>query len=167
MQVGERTGHVAGGGSRDISDRGFMLGRTWVAGGVEVECLPGATAFVPALVVSGLPTDRFCFEGFLPPKKGRRTRLEALREERRTVILYESPHRLRKTLDQLSEVLGPERRLSVSREISKRFEETVRGRVDEIIPHFTVNDPRGEFVIVVAGADETSEDRHPSTVSST
>jgi len=143
------------------------LVRAWVAAGVEVECLPGATAFVPALVVSGLPTDRFCFEGFLPPKKGRRTRLEALREERRTVILYESPHRLRKTLDQLSEVLGPERRLSVSREISKRFEETVRGRVDEIIPHFTVNDPRGEFVIVVAGADETSEDRHPSTVSST
>ena len=167
MQAGEHMALVSDAGTPAISDPGFLLVRACVAAGVEVECLPGATAFVPALVVSGLPTDRFCFEGFLPPKKGRRTRLEALREERRTVILYESPHRLRKTLDQLSEVLGPERRLSVSREISKRFEEAVRGRVDEIIPHFTVNDPRGEFVIVVAGADETSEDRHPSTVSST
>ena len=167
MQAGEHMALVSDAGTPVISDPGFLLVRACVAAGVEVECLPGATAFVPALVVSGLPTDRFCFEGFLPPKKGRRTRLEALREERRTVILYESPHRLRKTLDQLSEVLGRERRLSVSREISKRFEETVRGRVDEIIPHFTVNDPRGEFVIVVAGADETSEDRHPSTVSST
>lgn len=167
MQAGEHMALVSDAGTPAISDPGFLLVRACVAAGVEVECLPGATAFVPALVVSGLPTDRFCFEGFLPPKKGRRTRLEALREERRTVILYESPHRLRKTLDQLSEVLGPERRLSVSREISKRFEETVRGQVDEIIPHFTVNDPRGEFVIVVAGADETSEDRHPSTVSST
>ena len=119
-----------------------------------MECLPGATAFVPALVVSGLPTDRFCFEGFLPPKKGRQTRLEALRLERRTLILYESPHRLLKTLTQLAEVLGPERRASVSREISKRFEETVRGQLDEIIPHFTMNDPRGEFVIVVAGAED-------------
>ena len=167
MQAGEHMALVSDAGTPAISDPGFLLVRACVAAGVEVECLPGATAFVPALVVSGLPTDRFCFEGFLPPKKGRRTRLEALREERRTVILYESPHRLRKTLDQLAEVLGPERRLSVSREISKRFEETVRGQVDEIIPHFTVNDPRGEFVIVVAGADETSEDRHPSTVSST
>ena len=167
MQAGEHMALVSDAGTPAISDPGFLLVRACVAAGVEVECLPGATAFVPALVVSGLPTDRFCFEGFLPPKKGRRTRLEALREERRTVILYESPHRLRKTLDQLSEVLGPERRLSVSREISKRFEETVRGRVDEISPHFTVNEPRGEFVIVVAGADETSEDRHPSTVSST
>ena len=126
MQAGEHMALVSDAGTPAISDPGFLLVRACVAAGVEVECLPGATAFVPALVVSGLPTDRFCFEGFLPPKKGRRTRLEALREERRTVILYESPHRLRKTLDQLSEVLGPERRLSVSREISKRFEETVR-----------------------------------------
>ena len=117
MQAGEHMALVSDAGTPAISDPGFLLVRACVAAGVEVECLPGATAFVPALVVSGLPTDRFCFEGFLPPKKGRRTRLEALREERRTVILYESPHRLRKTLDQLSEVLGPERRLSVSREI--------------------------------------------------
>lgn len=167
MQAGEHIALVSDAGTPAISDPGFLLVRACVAEGVEVECLPGATAFVPALVVSGLPTDRFCFEGFLPPKKGRRTRLEALREERRTMILYESPHRLLKTLEQLAEVLGPERRVSVSREISKRFEETLRGQVDEIIPHFAMNDPRGEFVIVVAGADEASESRHSTTVSST
>ena len=154
MQAGEHIALVSDAGTPAISDPGFLLVRACVAEGVEVECLPGATAFVPALVVSGLPTDRFCFEGFLPPKKGRQTRLEALRQERRTLILYESPHRLLKTLTQLAEVLGPERRASVSREISKRFEETVRGQLDEIIPHFTMNDPRGEFVIVVAGAED-------------
>ena len=154
MQAGEHIALVSDAGTPAISDPGFLLVRACVAEGVEVECLPGATAFVPALVVSGLPTDRFCFEGFLPPKKGRQTRLEALRQERRTLILYESPHRLLKTLTQLAEVLGPERRASVSREISKRFEETVRGQLDEIIPYFTMNDPRGEFVIVVAGAED-------------
>jgi len=154
MQAGEHIALVSDAGTPAISDPGFLLVRACVAEGVEVECLPGATAFVPALVVSGLPTDRFCFEGFLPPKKGRQTRLEALRQERRTLILYESPHRLLKTLTQLAEVLGPERRASVSREISKRFEETVRGQLNEIIPHFTMNDPRGEFVIVVAGAED-------------
>ena len=154
IQAGENIALVSDAGTPAISDPGFLLVRACVAEGVEVECLPGATAFVPALVVSGLPTDRFCFEGFLPPKKGRQTRLEALRLERRTLILYESPHRLLKTLTQLAEVLGPERRASVSREISKRFEETVRGQLDEIIPHFTMNDPRGEFVIVVAGAED-------------
>ena len=154
MQAGEHIALVSDAGTPAISDPGFLLVRACVAEGVEVECLPGATAFVPALVVSGLPTDRFCFEGFLPPKKGRQTRLEALCQERRTLILYESPHRLLKTLTQLAEVLGPERRASVSREISKRFEETVRGQLDEIIPHFTMNDPRGEFVIVVAGAED-------------
>ena len=154
MQAGEHIALVSDAGTPAISDPGFLLVRACVAEGVEVECLPGATAFVPALVVSGLPTDRFCFEGFLPPKKGRQTRLEALRQERRTLILYESPHRLLKTLTQLAEELGPERRASVSREISKRFEETVRGQLDEIIPHFTMNDPRGEFVIVVAGAED-------------
>ena len=158
---------VSDAGMPSVSDPGYRLVQAAVREQVPVTVAPGPSAVLTALALSGLASDRFCFEGFLPPKKGRRTRLEALREERRTVILYESPHRLRKTLDQLSEVLGPERRLSVSREISKRFEETIRGRVDEIIPHFTVNDPRGEFVIVVAGADETSEDRHPSTVSST
>ena len=154
MQAGEHIALVSDAGTPAISDPGFLLVRACVAEGVEVECLPGATAFVPALVVSGLPADRFCFEGFLPPKKGRQTRFEALRQERRTLILYESPHRLLKTLTQLAEVLGPERRASVSREISKRFEETVRGQLDEIIPHFTMNDPRGEFVIVVAGAED-------------
>ncbi len=158
IQAGENIALVSDAGTPAISDPGFLLVRACVAEGVEVECLPGATAFVPALVVSGLPTDRFCFEGFLPPKKGRMTRLEALREERRTMILYESPHRLVKTLTQLAEVLGPERRISVSRELSKRFEETVRGRADEIISTFSMNDPRGEFVIVVAGAETAARD---------
>ena len=158
IQAGENIALVSDAGTPAISDPGFLLVRACVAEGVEVECLPGATAFVPALVVSGLPTDRFCFEGFLPPKKGRMTRLEALREERRTMILYESPHRLLKTLTQLAEVLGPERRISVSRELSKRFEETVRGRADEIISHFSMNDPRGEFVIVVAGTETAARD---------
>jgi 16S rRNA (cytidine1402-2'-O)-methyltransferase len=121
---------------------------------VEVECLPGATAFVPALAVSGLPNERFCFEGFLPPKKGRQTRLQALAAEERSVVLYESPFRLLKTLAQLSEVCGGERQVSISREISKRYEETRRGTLDAMIAHFSAYPPKGEFVIVIAGANK-------------
>ena len=121
---------------------------------MTVECLPGATAFVPALVDSGLPCDKFCFEGFLPQKKGRATRLAALAIEPRTIIFYESPLRLRKTLQQLAEAFGADREASVSREISKLYEQTVRGSLEELISHFTACEPRGEFVIVVAGKGE-------------
>ena len=119
--------------------------------GVEVECLPGATAFVPALVASGLPNEKFCFEGFLPQKKGRQTRLKELAEEPRTIIFYESPFRLVKTLTQFAEFFGADRQVSVSREISKIHEETVRGTLTEVIAHFSVNEPKGEIVIVLAG----------------
>jgi 16S rRNA (cytidine1402-2'-O)-methyltransferase len=134
-----------------------MLVRECVLLGVDVECLPGATAFVPALVNSGLPSDKFCFEGFLPPKKGRQTRLKELSTETRTVIFYESPYRLVKTLTQLSENMGSDRRVSVSREISKLHEETVRGTLAEVISHFSMNDPKGEIVIVLAGLNDKKE----------
>jgi 16S rRNA (cytidine1402-2'-O)-methyltransferase len=124
-----------------------------------VECLPGPTAFVPALVSSGLPNEKFCFEGFLPQKKGRQTRLLALQSETRTMVFYESPHRLTKTLAQFAEFFGEERPASVSREISKVHEETVRGTLAELVAHFTANEPRGEIVIVVGGADEEKPDR--------
>ena len=145
---------ISDAGTPAISDPGFMLVRACVEQCIEVECLPGATAFVPALVSSGLPTDRFCFEGFLPQKKGRQTRLKSLADESRTMIFYESPFRIVKTLTQLAEVLGPVRKASVSREISKLYEETVRGTLAELIEHFTQNSPKGEFVIVVAGFEE-------------
>ena len=145
---------ISDAGTPAISDPGFMLVRACVEQGIEVECLPGATAFVPALVSSGLPNDRFCFEGFLPQKKGRQTRLKSLADESRTMIFYESPFRIVKTLTQLAEVLGPVRKASVSREISKLYEETVRGTIAELIEHFTQNSPKGEFVIVVAGFEE-------------
>ena len=145
---------ISDAGTPAISDPGFMLVRACVEQGIEVECLPGATAFVPALVSSGLPNDRFCFEGFLPQKKGRQTRLKLLTDESRTMIFYESPFRIVKTLTQLAEVLGPVRKASVSREISKLYEETVRGTLAELIEHFTQNSPKGEFVIVVAGFEE-------------
>lgn len=145
---------ISDAGTPAISDPGFMLVRACVEQGIEVECLPGATAFVPALVSSGLPNDRFCFEGFLPQKKGRQTRLKSLSDESRTMIFYESPFRIVKTLTQLAEVLGPVRKASVSREISKLYEETVRGTLAELIEHFTQNSPKGEFVIVVAGFEE-------------
>ena len=125
-----------------------------VKAGVEVVCLPGATAFVPALVASGLPCDRFCFEGFLPVKKGRATRLAALSSESRTLVFYESPHRLVKTLTQFVETFGPERQVAVCREISKVHEESVRGTLEEVLAHFTETEPRGEFVIVLAGCEE-------------
>ena len=128
--------------------------RECVRNGIEVQCLPGATAFVPALVSSGLPDERFCFEGFLPQKKGRQTRLQALAEESRTMIFYESPYRLLKTLTQFAEIFGEDRQVSVCREISKVHEETVRGTLAEVIQHFTETEPKGEIVVVLAGKEE-------------
>lgn len=153
MQSGERFALVSDAGTPAISDPGFLLVRAAVKAGVSVECLPGATAFVPALVNSALPCDRFIFEGFLPVKKGRRTRLEELRTEERTMVFYESPHRVKRTLQDLAETFGADRRASVSREISKMHEETVRGTLAELAAHFEGTEPRGEFVLVVAGAE--------------
>ncbi len=151
LQSGEQIALISDAGTPSISDPGFLLVRACVEAGVDVECLPGATAFVPALVESGLPSDRFCFEGFLPQKKGRQTRLKLLAEEPRTMIFYESPYRVVKTLTQLAEYMGGERQASVSREISKLYAETVRGTLESLIIRFTEQEPRGEFVIVVAG----------------
>ena len=145
---------VSDAGTPAISDPGFLLVRECVKNGVEVQCLPGATAFVPALVSSALPSERFVFEGFLPQKKGRQTRLNFLKEEKRTIILYESPYRVVKTLTQLAEVFGNEREAAAVREISKIHEECVRGTLAELITHFTQNEPRGEFVLLVGGAEE-------------
>ncbi|WP_422858106.1 16S rRNA (cytidine(1402)-2'-O)-methyltransferase [Flagellimonas sp. S174] len=142
---------ISDAGTPAISDPGFLLTRACVQNNIEVECLPGATAFVPALVNSGLPNDRFVFEGFLPVKKGRQTRLEALSEEKRTLVFYESPHKLIKTLTQFGEYFGADRQVSVSRELTKMYEETVRGTVSEVLNHFEAKPPKGEFVIVVAG----------------
>jgi len=136
-------------GTPGISDPGFLLVRECLKESIDVECLPGATAFVPALVVSGLPCEKFVFEGFLPHKKGRETRFKAIASETRTVVLYESPHRLLKTLEQLQTFCGAERPCSVSRELSKLFEETVRGSVAEVLDHFKHHDIKGEFVIVI------------------
>lgn len=144
---------VSDAGTPGISDPGFMLVRRCVELGVDVETLPGATAFVPALVDSGFPCNRFCFEGFLPQKKGRNKRLQQLASEERTIIFYESPYRIVKCLEQLSEVFGPERPVSVSREISKKFEQTVRGTLSTVIAHFKAHQPKGEFVIVLGGKD--------------
>ena len=138
-------------GTPGISDPGFLLVREAVKAGVEVECLPGATAFVPALIDSGLPCDRFTFLGFLPHKKGRQTAINALADEERTMIIYESPYRLVKLLQELSEVLGPERQVSVSREISKLHAETARGTLEEVLAHFGQKDVKGEIVVVLAG----------------
>lgn len=142
---------VSDAGSPGISDPGFLLVRACLAADIHVEALPGATALIPALTLSGLPCDRFVFEGFLPPKKGRQKRLSALAEETRTIVLYESPHRILKTLGQLVEQLGENRGATASRELTKKFEETVRGSLKTLIDHFTQNPPKGEFVIVVEG----------------
>lgn len=142
---------VSDAGTPGISDPGFLLVRTCVEEGIEVETLPGATALIPALVQSGFPCDRFTFEGFLPQKKGRMKRLEALCDEERTMIFYESPFRVVKCLEQLAEVFGADRRVSVSREITKKFEQTVRGTIAEVADHFRAHEPKGEFVIVVEG----------------
>ncbi|MDR0811098.1 MAG: 16S rRNA (cytidine(1402)-2'-O)-methyltransferase [Paludibacter sp.] len=150
---GLRVALISDAGTPAISDPGFLIVRACVEKGIDVECLPGATAFVPALVASGLPNDRFSFEGFLPQKKGRQTRLNVLKEERRTMIFYESPFRLLKTLEQFAETFGAERRASVSREISKIHEETLRGTLAELKEHFTQHTPKGEIVIVVAGVE--------------
>ena len=154
IKSGECVALVSDAGTPGISDPGFLLARECIAQGVEVECLPGATAFVPALVNSGLPIDRFTFEGFLPQKKGRQTRLKELTAESRTMVFYESPFRVLKTLTQLADCLGAERKASVSREISKLYEQTIHGSLEELIHWFTKNEPRGEFVIVVAGKDD-------------
>ena len=151
LKAGQTIALVSDAGTPGISDPGFFLVREAVAAGENVQCLPGATAFVPALVASGLPDDRFCFEGFLPQKKGRQTRLASLANEERTIVIYESPYRLLKTLQQLADVMGGERPASVAREISKIHEECVRGTLDELVQHFTTTAPRGEIVIVVGG----------------
>lgn len=148
---GQTAALVSDAGTPGISDPGFLLVRTCVEAGIEVETLPGATAFVPALVQSGFPCDRFCFEGFLPQKKGRRKRLAELAGEERTLIFYESPYRVVRLLAELAEHFGPEREVSVSRELTKKFEETVRGTAGEVLDHFRSHEPRGEFVVVVAG----------------
>ena len=142
---------VSDAGTPGISDPGFLLVRTCVEQGVEVETLPGPTALIPALVNSGFPCDRFCFEGFLPQKKGRMKQLQRLAEEERTMIFYESPYRIVKCLEQFAEVFGADRPLSVSRELTKKFEETMRGTVAEVLDHFRAHEPKGEFVVVVAG----------------
>ena len=142
---------VSDAGTPGISDPGFLLVRTCVEEGIEVETQPGATALIPAVVQSGFPCDRFCFEGFLPQKKGRAKRIAALADEPRTIIIYESPYRVVKCLEQLAEAMGAERQVAVVREITKKFEQTVRGTLAEAIDHFRRNEPRGEFVIVVAG----------------
>ena len=148
---------ISDAGTPAISDPGFLLVRACVEKGVEVQCLPGATAFVPALVNSGLPNDRFYFEGFLPQKKGRQTRLKVLAEQEHTMIIYESPFRLQKTLEQLAASLGPERRASVSREISKVHEQTVRGTLAELSEHFRQTPPKGEIVLIVEGRKSKAE----------
>lgn len=157
IRGGENIALVSDAGTPAISDPGFMLVRECVRQGITVECLPGATAFVPALVASGLPNEKFCFEGFLPQKKGRQTRLKELSAEPRTLIFYESPFRLVKTLTQLAEVFGADRAVSVSREISKLHEETVRGTLEEVAAHFRMNEPKGEIVIVVAGLKDKKD----------
>ena len=154
IQQGTTVALISDAGTPAISDPGFLLVRACVTHDVDVECLPGATAFVPALVNSGLPNDRFCFEGFLPQKKGRQTKFKELAVEERTMIFYESPFRIVKTLEQMAEYWGAERKASVSREISKKFEETVRGTLSELIVHFTENPPKGEFVMVVEGCNK-------------
>jgi len=153
LNSGEDIALVSDAGTPGISDPGFLVVRECVKAGIEVICLPGATAFVPALVSSGIPSDRFCFEGFLPQKKGRMTRLKILTEETRTIVFYESPHRVLKTLTQLAEYMGEERYAATCREISKVYEEIRRGTLKELISHFSVNEPRGEFVIVVSGKE--------------
>ncbi|MDR2222459.1 MAG: 16S rRNA (cytidine(1402)-2'-O)-methyltransferase [Flavobacteriaceae bacterium] len=151
IQAGESFALISDAGTPAISDPGFLLTRACVEAGVAVECLPGATAFVPALVNSGLPNEKFVFEGFLPDKKGRQTRYLALAEESRTMILYVSPHKLVKTLGEFKEYFGEDRQVSVSRELSKLHEETVRGTVIEVLAHFESKLPKGEIVVIVAG----------------
>ena len=151
IKSGETMALISDAGTPAISDPGFLLSRACVEAGIEVDCLPGATAFVPALVNSGLPNDKFVFEGFLPVKKGRQTRLKILAEESRTIIFYESPHKLVKTLGHFAEYFGENRKVSVSREITKLHEETIRGTATEVLAHYIQNPPKGEIVVIVEG----------------
>ena len=151
IKSGETCAVISDAGTPAISDPGFLLTRACVADNIEVDCLPGATAFVPALVNSGLPNDKFVFEGFLPVKKGRQTRLKLLAEETRTIIFYESPHKLVETLGHFIEYFGADRQVSVSRELTKMFEETKRGTVTEVLAHYTAKPPKGEIVVIVEG----------------
>lgn len=155
LQKGEHMALVSDAGTPGISDPGFLLVREVLKHNLKVECLPGATAFVPALVKSGFPTDRFVFEGFLPHKKGRQTILKQLAAETRTIVLYESPHRLLKTLEQIAEWMGADRPVSVSRELTKRFEETKTGPVSDVLTYFSQKEVKGEIVIVIDGQKET------------
>lgn len=159
LKAGQTVALISDAGTPGISDPGFYLVREAVAAGIEVQTLPGATACIPALVSSGLPCDRFCFEGFLPQKKGRQTHLESLKEEVRTMVFYESPYRVLKTLQQFAETFGGDRKVSVCREISKVHEESVRGTLDEVIAHFTEKEPKGEFVIVLAGKEKEKKSK--------
>jgi len=159
IAAGRNAALVSDAGTPGISDPGFLLVRTCVEAGIEVETLPGATALVPALVQSGFPCDRFCFEGFLPQKKGRAKQLQSLADEERTMVFYESPYRVVKCLEQFAEVFGSERRVSVSRELTKKFEQTVRGTAAEVLEHFRRTEPRGEFVLVVAGRPKAGKAR--------
>ncbi len=156
---------VSDAGTPGISDPGFLLVRSCVEQGLDVETLPGATALIPALVQSGLPCDRFCFEGFLPHKKGRQKQLAALAEQERTMIFYESPYRVVKSLEQMAEHFGEDRPVSVTREISKKFEETIRGTLATVAEHFRTKDPKGEFVIVVGGKPKATGSKSKSKVS--
>lgn len=160
IAAGRTVGLVSDAGTPGISDPGFLLVRTCVEAGIEVETLPGATAFVPALVQSGFPCDRFIFEGFLPQKKGRMKRLEALAAEERSIIFYESPYRILKLLEQLREVVGSERRVSLSRELTKKFEQTVRGTIGELLEYFQQHEPKGEFVVVLEGTTRLSRQKN-------
>ena len=158
INAGKDVALVSDAGTPGISDPGFLLVRKCVEDGIEVVTLPGATALIPAVVQSGFPCDRFCFEGFLPQKKGRMKRLQELATESRTLVLYESPYRVVKCLEQIAETMGEQRRVAVVREITKKFEETVRGTVAEVIEHFKAHEPKGEFVIVVAGYNAKAQD---------
>ena len=153
IEAGSNVALISDAGTPAISDPGFLLVRACIEAGIRIECLPGATAFVPALVMSGLPNDRFCFEGFLPAKKGRQTRLKELQNEQRTMVFYESPYRVLKTLIQFADYFGADRMAATSREISKIYEDTQRGTLTQLINHFTQTAPRGEFVIVVSGKE--------------
>lgn len=154
---------ISDAGTPAISDPGYLLVRESIKAGIDIYTLPGATAFVPALVQSGLPCEKFVYEGFLPHKKGRETRFKAIAEEERTTVLYESPHRLIKALEQICTFCGEDRQLAVSRELSKKFEETVRGSAAEVLTHFKTNEPRGEFVIVVSGKKYSIHHPHSDT----
>lgn len=162
LKAGETVALISDAGTPGISDPGFFLAREAIKSGVEVVTLPGATAFVPALVSSGLACDRFCFEGFLPQKKGRQSRLLTLKDETRTMVFYESPYRLLKTLEQFIGIFGKERQVSVAREISKMFEQSVRGTLEEVLEHFKAKGVKGEIVIVLSGGPIEKHSKHMS-----